>query len=454
MMKKLLFALALSATLTVSAQNQLKTLSVQDITPALSVYPCGDRPEALVVIRCSESFDLDFSSNIDNELNLTKMTDGSEKVYNIVFQTRAQGTSFKGRQLIISANGFRKFYLPLELKDKEKLEYLVSDPYSKLRSLFYTATEEGHSLFSAGDYLAAKDQFVIARQCPEYETVENSLDYYVAQCDSMVKWSSIVDQAEYEGNSPVVRDYLLKMMNANPLCDILNVRYNNYITEFNRESAYDMTVGQRYMDDGEYDLARERFEHAIAIKSPSATTAALNLETISQMNYKVDNKTRYLFYQKTGDCSIGLTSGSFNPDKLGGYFSFGFNSECLDAFSDKLEALTAPESTQIEAVVSAGFTIRLYYPKNDNPKNEYIPHVWLLATPFGYACGGYNKLEDDGDTSIKLYHALSPEVGLAIRVWRIAFNYKLQYRYVFGDDELGSDILGGTRNSFGIGFCW
>lgn len=448
-MKKFLLFVVMSAAIAVSAQNQLKTLNVQDITPALSVYPCGDRPEALVVIRCSEPFDLEFSSNVDNELDLTKMTDGSEKVYNIVFQTRAQGTSYKGRQLVISANGFSKFYLPLDLKDKEKLEYLVSDPYSKLRSLFYTTTEAGQSLFSAGDYLPAKDQFIIAKQCPEYETVDNSIDYYIAQCDSMVQWTEIVKQAEYDGDYSKAIDLLRKMSYANPRCDIITTRYNSDVAEFNRKSSYDMTVGQRYMDDGKYEQARELFEHAIAINSPSASTAALNLETISQMNYKVDNKTRSLFYQKTGDCSIGLTTGSFNPDKIGGYFSFGFNKGCLDAFSDKLEALAIPESTQLEAVVNAGFTIRLYYPKND-----YIPHVWLMATPFGYACGGYNMLEDGDETSIKLYHALAPEVGVAVRIWRIALNYKLQYRYVFGDDDLGSDILGGTKSSFGIGFCW
>ena len=41
-MKKTFFALLLSLSISLSAQNQMKTLQVEDITPALSVYPCGD----------------------------------------------------------------------------------------------------------------------------------------------------------------------------------------------------------------------------------------------------------------------------------------------------------------------------------------------------------------------------------------------------------------------------
>ena len=138
-MKKILkYTLALAALMFVSgavAQNQLKNLIITNITPELSVYPCGDRQEALVVIRCQEPFDLVLSSNYDENLDLTITTEGPEKVYSIVFKTKEEGTSFKGRQLTIVAEGFKKHYIPLNLNAKEKVEFLVSDPYSKLRSL-------------------------------------------------------------------------------------------------------------------------------------------------------------------------------------------------------------------------------------------------------------------------------------------------------------------------------
>ena len=163
----ILATLTVALSMGVSAQNQLKELRVTNITPELSVYPCGDRQEALVVLRCQEPFDLVLSSNYDADLNLSVTTEGPEKVYSIVFKTKEEGTSFKGRQLTIVAEGFKKHYIPLNLNAKEKLEFLVSDPYSKLRSLFYTATESGLSFFTDGMYDAAIDQFNIAKQCPE-----------------------------------------------------------------------------------------------------------------------------------------------------------------------------------------------------------------------------------------------------------------------------------------------
>ena len=446
------FAVLVLLCLTLQAQN-MKILKVDDITPELSVYPCGDRPEALVVIHCNEDFDIKFASNVDSELDISELSDSTERVYNIIFQTKANGTSFKGRRLEIIVNGFSRYYLPLELKEKQKLEFLISDPYSSLRSLFYTSTEDGVHLFETGEYMAAKDKFVIARQCPEYATVENSLDTYISQCDSMILWSSIVDQAENNNDYSQAKEYLYKMRYMNPTCNILLERYNSVSTELNRQSTYDMNVGVQYMEDRKYALARERFEHAIAIKSPSATQAALYLESINRLNYKADNHTRSLFYENTGNCPIGILTASLKPDKLGGYFSLGFNVGCFDVLSNKLEPVENPKKSQFEVAASAGWTICLYYPKD----NMYIPHIWLLATPFGYSGGGFVYSDSNGKTANKknkYYNAVAPELGVAIRVWRIALNYRLQYRYVFTNEDIGKDILGGIRHSFGIGYCW
>ena len=74
--------------LNLNAQNQLKDLRVTNITPELSVYPCGDRHEAMVILRCQEPFDLVLASNYDANLDLSVTTEGPEKVYSIVFKTK------------------------------------------------------------------------------------------------------------------------------------------------------------------------------------------------------------------------------------------------------------------------------------------------------------------------------------------------------------------------------
>lgn len=434
---------------TASAQDQQKTLWVEDITPKLSVYPCGDRHEALVVIRCSEPFDLDFSSNVDLELKVDTASEGSEKIYNIVFETRKDGTSFKGRKLGIIAPNFKKYYLSLELNDKEKWEYLVTDPYSRLRSLFYTAQEDGINLFVKGSYDFAKDQFLLAKECPEYKITENSVDAYVAKCDSMMRWQNVADSLITAGDANQAKAMLEQMIYTNPDCSVLREQYSTVVQEYNRQYAYDLTVGEQYMLDKKYDLARERFEHLVSIKAPQSASAALKLEEISLINYKVDNHTRALFWQTMSDMSIGFTSASLNPDKKGGYFSMGFNSACVDFLSGKLVAETqAPQEPVMQAIASAGWTLRVYY-----PKNQFIPHVWAMFTPFSYAGGGY-VLEQDDETTYKWYNAVAPEIGIAIKSWRIVLNYKLQYRYVINTQEEAEDFLGGVHHSFGIGFCW
>ena len=85
-MKKFLLALVAMVMVISNAYSQQK-LNIRDITPELSVYPCQDRYEALVVIRCSEDFELEFKSNVDKELDITREQEGSERIYNIVFKT-------------------------------------------------------------------------------------------------------------------------------------------------------------------------------------------------------------------------------------------------------------------------------------------------------------------------------------------------------------------------------
>ena len=204
---KLIIAIALAAVCAgANAQDQLKSLVITNITPNLSVYPCGDRHEAQVILRCQEPFDLDLSSNVDAKLDLSVTTEGPEKVYSIIFKTREEGTSFKGRQLTVVSEGFKKHYIPLNLSDKEKLEFLVSDPYSKLRSLYFISVEEGLGYMTEGMYEAAIDKFNVAKQCPEYPDIENHLDEYIEKCDSLRKWT--VQAAQYTDNE----DYYLSLI--------------------------------------------------------------------------------------------------------------------------------------------------------------------------------------------------------------------------------------------------
>ena len=451
-MKKLLVIFV--ALFAVSGLFAQKSLNVKDITPELSVYPCQDRYEALVVIRCSEDFELEFKSNVDKELSITRELEGTEKIYNIVFKTREEGTSFKGRQLSIMAPSFDKFYLPLELKQKEKKEFLVTDPYSSLRSPFYGYLEKGNTLFSEGMYAQAKDQYHMAQRCPEFLEFDNTIDAYLALCDSMISWTAIVDEAETKGDYYRARDYLATMTNNNSNCVSLRERYNNLMKDYAVRCNADMANGEQYMIDGHYEKARAVYQNAVAMRNPRIAEAELRLHEIEKLTYKKTNKTRTFFYQKMENCPVGFMSAGCMPSKAAGYFSMNFNKSCFDLLTNINERFDEFEM-DYEVNVSTGWTVPLFR-----------SYVFLYFTPFAYTGGGCSIVRPEGESNgdnmfttfinqdIRWYHSVSPEAGIIVKYWRIALNYKYKYRYWIGDCDGLKDVLGTTTHSFGVGIAW
>ena len=437
----------LFAVLGVFAQQKL---SIRDITPELSVYPCQDRYEALVVIRCSENFELEFKSNVDKELDVVRQQEGSEKIYNIVFKTREEGTSFKGRMLSIIAPGFDKLYLPLNLKQKEKKEFLVTDPYSSLRSIYYLSLEKASELFTMGMYTHAKDQYRIAQRCPEYSEQENSIDEYIALCDSMVYWTEVVDSAVARDDYYRARDYMALMSRKNPGCTTLRERYYDVQQTYVARCNADMTNGEQYMLDGYYEKARKVYQNAIDMRNPRMGEAESKLHEIEKLTFKKTHRTRTFFYQFVDNCPIALMSAGCVPSSSAGYFSMNFNKQCFDLLTNVNEQYYKPVM-DYEVGVSVGWTIPVFK-----------SYVFAFFTPFSYAGGGYSKVSDAGNESdkgfmsqdIHWYHAVAPEAGVIVKYWRVAINYKYQYRYWIGNCDGIKPLLGDMRHSFGVGFAW
>lgn len=445
--KTLSFLLVLFAVCGAFAQQKL---NVRDVTPELSVYPCQDRYEALVVIRCSENFELEFKSNVDKSLDVVRQQEGSEKIYNIVFKTREEGTSFKGRMLSVIAPGFDKYYLPLNLKQKEKKEFLVTDPYSSLRSIYYLSLDKASEFFTLGMYTHAKDQYRIAQRCPEYSEQENSVNEYIALCDSMVYWTEVVDSAVARDDYYRARDYMALMSRKNPGCTTLRERYFDVQQSYVARCNADMTNGEQYMLDGYYEKAREVYQNAIDMRNPRMGEAESKLHEIEKLTFKKTHRTRTVFYQFVENCPIGIFAAGCIPSSSAGYFSMNFNRQCFDLLTNVNEQYYAPKM-DYEVGVSAGWTIPVFK-----------SYVFAFFTPLGYAGGGYSKVSnDDGGSDkgfmsqdIHWYHAVTPEAGVIVKYWRLAFNYKYQYRYWIGDCDGIKPLLGHARHSFGVGFAW
>ena len=449
-MKKLFVfgvAIILSAVNCFSQQNKL---TVRDITQELSVYPCQDRHEALVVIHCPEDFELSFKSNVDRELNVKCIKENGETVYNIILKTKEEGTSFKGRVLSIIAPSFARYYLPLDLKQKEKKEYIVSDPYSSLRGIFYVSQEKGNDFFVSGMYCQAKDQYYRAKRCPEYSEVENSIDGYVRLCDSMIVWTAIVDTAEAHKDYYRAKTYMEMMMNNNPECIALRERYYNIKAYYNARCNADMANGEHYMANRDFEKAKAAFQNAVAMRNPRMGEAELKLYEIEKKLERKTYQSRTLLYQYTMNRPIGVMFAECPPvgKGAGSYFSINLNKQCFDLLTQTNSLYESPE-LDYEVGVSAGWIV---------PIIESNMHV--LLTPFSYTGGGYSSLPEKDNKGnvvtggLHWYHAVSPEIGVIARFWKIALSYKFQYRYWIGRCDDLKDILGITRHAIGIGFLW
>jgi tetratricopeptide (TPR) repeat protein len=266
----------------------------------------------------------------------------------------------------------------------------------------------------------------------------------------------------------------MKMMTENPSSTLIRELFYNANENFNRVSKHDIEVAQAYFDTKRYDEARTLYEHALAQNNPQSSLAGSNLAFIQLKRFKQDNHTRSISYVYDPDCNIGLLSAALNPDKTSSYFSLGFNMGCIDILTKNTDPaevdpvtgkIIVPDKPMYQAYAGIGWTMRLY----TSNKNEWIPKIWVLMSPFSYAGGGfYSKIDnpdynpnsstsDEKDQYLKGYHwmhALAPEIGAAVRVWRVVLSYRYQYRVVINRESPASDNLGMARNLIGLGFCW
>ncbi len=458
MMKKVLLVVAaVFATCGLYAQqqtkeSQFKKLEIEDMTPELSVYPCQDRYEALVVIRCSEDFELEFKSNVDKVLNVTREQEGTEKIYSIVFLTRAEGTSFRGRRLAIIAPEFDKLYLSLDLKQKERKEYRVYDPYSALRSPYYTRNDKGNELFNLGMYEQALDQYRMAQKCPEYQKAGKeklSIDKHISLCDSLMNWSQIVDSADVNEDYYTAREYLAKMVLKNPTNSALREKYINMQQAYAIRCNADMTNGELYMADGYYDKAKAVYENAVRMRNPRIVEAEAKLHEIEKLTFKKTNKTRVLLYQFEDETPINIFKAGCKPGETGGYFSIGCNRQCFDLLSNVNQKYDTPTLDYV-ARVSFGWTVPIFK-----------SYAFAYFTPLSYVGGGYSVKGPETDAPLSFlnqdicwYHAVAPEAGIILKYWRIVVNYKYQYRYWIGQPQEIANKFGTSCHSFGVGFAW
>lgn len=510
-MKKILFAILmlLTASSTIMAQEQLKILNVQETTEGIGVYPCGDRHEALVQFITNEPFELEFESTHDNELDITVDSIAGTKTYSIVFITQAPGQDYSGRRVMIKVAGFQDFRLPLPLQDKQKFEYTVSDPYSKLRSPFFQYLEKAQQDFRDGNYQTAKDNYELCRYCPEFSNDSVNILDHISICDSMMQWNDLAMQAENFHQYKKAEEYYNKMLRFNSSDYIRSQLYSTQ-QNFNSDCQALANMGQTYFGQDNYERAQDMYEQIVENGCNEFTEEAGNMLTaIRKAKMRRDDHARTLMLAWTPNM-WGLSWGNYYQSRSHGWYgTLMLNMQSIDLVAMRSYPAGKVTGIRPDAIVlnesdyrEIGFSYddltadpkrsSKYYPKNDKFDYEAMFavgcnwHVWepiFVHFGVGYHGGGFDTfdvkkfrkaIEENTDGNFKLddqetwsnsfkndyakinwFNGVAPEIGMVLKYWRATLKFTYQYTYWVNLNDYDDFLKKNTNNiQLGIGFCW
>lgn len=326
------------ALMSVPAIYAQKLLSVEDTTEGIGLHPCGERHEAMIQFVTREPFGLDFESNYDAELDIKVDSVAGAKTYSIIFVTQAPGVDYSGRRVTIKAPGFKNFTLALNLKDKQKFEYTVSDPYSALRSPYFVYQEKGNDLFYQGAYQGAKDCFEMIKACPEYLQNQTSVDQHIAVCDSMIEWSAKALEYEHFAKFSDATNMYYQMYRFNSSNEALRSRIASTQQQYRDDCEAEYTLAEHYMDINKVAEAKACYQRIIDKKCNNyvieATTALANIE---RKENKSKESARCLFYDFGPNQSIGFTFAQCyqSARRSSGYITLRMNTSDFNMMTGK-----------------------------------------------------------------------------------------------------------------------
>jgi len=494
----------------IMAQEQLKLLNVQETTVGIGVYPCGDRHEAMVQFVTNEPFALSFESTHDNELDIQIDSVAGKKTYSIVFITQAPGQNYGARRLIIRAPGFQDYRLPLPLQDKQKFEYTISDPYSKLRSPFFLYFEKAQQAFNEGVYQTAKDNYELCRYCPEYAKDSVRIIEHIGICDSMLLWHEQALQAEHFHEYAKAAGYYNQMLRFNKSEELRNSLYKMQ-QDFNGDCEALMRMAQLYFNQGELEKSQEKLENIIDNGCTLiGKDAAEMLNDVRDALVRRNEHARSFMFAWAPNM-MGFTRGNFYESRNHSWYAtFMMNRDIFDLVTMK----AAPEG-EVEGIIETANKVYdlskiedknfkytdmktdasnfgNVYPSDNKLDYEVMFSIgcdWNLYKPLfihfglGYHGGGFSTFSAENfraarsktkyksidlgnqdtwtrefryeSSKINWFNGAAPEIGLALKYWRLIVKGTYQYTYWINNNDY-EDLLKKNTHGFhlGVGFCW
>jgi len=435
-MKKFIGFVMLFVTLSVSAQREL---GLENRSKENAVF--GGQPnEACITVSAPVNLKPSFYiSNVQKQPSKID-TDGMNTNYNLVFDASPGRES---RTITVQVSGFSPLSFTVWLTPKKQMNYYLYDPDSTVVGCYYQLSKEGAAFFAKGMYVEAKEKYVTAMQCktdfkPEYEAVAKQK---IGVIDSILSLKPLADAAFNILDFKSAYDQYLKLHSFNIDDQYISSRLATCKQKIDEYCNIYFSNAENYYNNGEREKALELYNKIIAQGCGQSDQANKRLQDIYSVTVVNKNAT-VLTYEYEKDTPVGFSIGKYKNLKSNGYFTLRLNSDVFEAMRANTDSLKRPELN-----ISFGWTIKVVKP------------VWIFFGPGYTGVGKYmsgNNVDTKDNSALKIYSAVSPEIGLLGKILLgnvgIALRYTFQYRFAIEKETV--DYIGNIKHIAGIGICF
>ncbi len=452
-MEKRTFLLSTLLFIVVAAFGQ-RNLEVKDISTGLNVFS-GKDTEAGVVVSCPSNLELTFESSHDKKVDVfNKEVKGEQNYYYLRFNT---GRKYVGRKLFIRTQGYSLVVIPIELNPKELKEYQLIDPDVEfVYGCYYEYRKRGTEFFQNSMYSEAKEQYSIAKECSDCPPDAN-LDELIANIDSIVCFQEQAEEAFALLKYDLAEELYSKILQLNPLDENASTRRNECKQMYNTDCKKYFDMAEIYKEDGEYEKALELYQKVLDANCTNALLASEEVKNIRLLLQSRRQRSHVLLYEYSKTAPVGISYGSYKNKKTGRYFNFTLHPDLFFAIRNDFDKCRKAEFS----ITPLGWTV--------NPVHKY-PYCWIvfglgytgvcryetedgeIYQPGSFVEGAEGEDETVDEPKFKVYSAISPELGITLKVWHFAIRYTFQYR--FAVSKKYADVIDEQRHAIGVGFCF
>ena len=456
------------------AMGQKRTFEVENLTTGVDVYS-NDGARAAVLIKAPSSVSLSFSTQLDNVLVARRDVEGSDSTYLLIFET---GKIYRERELVIVADNFNNVFLNLgDLQAKELWTYRLWDPNATVGvSCYLGFRNKGEEEFKALNYSGAKNQYVLASQCSDVDSVENAR--LIALADTCIMLRYRADAAYEVGDLRTASALYYKLLGINSADTYAQSRAAAAAAAFNDDCTTIYSNADYSYNQKDYKTALELYNSIINKKCANSSLAVDKVNEIQRVLNSRKDHTHVITYQYQSNSPIGISTGSYNMNKWGAFFEISFNTKVFDAIRGDLKFKDG-ENVK-DATDAQGKKIRGDYPELNLAfgwtHKIYAP-VWIYFGPgvtgkmyYGeYNEKNYpwnkdahelssNMSSTDDETKEDAYKhknfafAVSPTIGLCVKY--SYFAVRIGYQYRFSIQSKLQDFIGRSRLTVGVGVAF